>query len=103
MREADWTYAVYFSMDGSGWESADSGKGEKPDAVKQSLPAPPQVEYELYNIQSDPGQMNNLLHWKATEDVRKEWARLHDKLTTHLFDAGNLPNGFQWPIWPAQA
>jgi hypothetical protein len=47
--------------------------------------------------------MNNLLHWKATEDVRKEWARLHDKLTTHLFDAGNLPNGFQWPIWPAQA
>jgi arylsulfatase A-like enzyme len=103
MREGDWTYAVYFSMDGSGWESADSGKGEKPDAVKQSLPSPPQVEYELYNIQSDPGQMNNLLHGKPTEDVRKEWARLHDKLTQHLFDAGNLPNGFQWPIWPAQA
>ncbi len=77
IREDDWTYAVYFSMDGSG------------------------IEYELYNIQSDPGQMNNLLHGKPTEDVRKEWARLHDKLTRSLYDAGNLPNGFQWPIWPA--
>jgi choline-sulfatase len=101
MREGDWTYAVYFAMDGSSWES---GKPpEKPGTVKQSLPAPPQLEYELYNIQSDPGQMNNLLHGTPTEDVRKEWVRLHDKLTKHLFDAGNLPNGFQWPIWPAQA
>jgi hypothetical protein len=40
--------------------------------------------------------MSNLLYGKPTEDVR-------NKLTTHLFDAGNLPNGFQWPIWPAGA
>ncbi|MGB8898021.1 MAG: sulfatase-like hydrolase/transferase [Methylocella sp.] len=100
MREGDWTYAVYFAMDGSGWES---GKGEKPDPTKQSMPAPPQLEYELYYIQSDPDQMHNLLYGTPTEDARKEWARLHDKLTKHLFEAGNLPNGFQWPIWPAQA
>ncbi len=99
MREGDWTYAVYFSMDGSGWESAKPP--EKPDTVKQSMPQPAQLEYELYNIQSDPDQMNNLLHGAPTADVRKEWARLHDKLTKGLYDAGNLPNGFQWPIWPA--
>ena len=33
---------------------------------------PAYVEYELYNIQSDPGQMTNLLHSTPTEDVRKE-------------------------------
>ena len=71
MREGDWTYAVYFSMDGSGWES-EKPPG-KPDTVKQSLPQPAQLEYELYNIQSDSGQMSNLLHGKPTEDVRKEW------------------------------
>ncbi len=101
MREGDWTYAVYFSMDGGG-ETTDSAKGGKSD-TPNSLPTPPHMEYELYNIQSDPGQMNNLLHGKPTEDVRKEWVRLHDKLTQHLVDAGNLPNGFQWPLWPAQA
>jgi choline-sulfatase len=102
IREGDWTYAVYFAMDGAGWESADAGKLQ-PSDPKKSLPPPPYLEYELYNIQSDPGQMNNLLHDKPTADVRKEWARLHDKLTHHLYDAGNLPNGFQWPIWVPEA
>jgi choline-sulfatase len=76
IREGDWTYAVYFSQDGSG------------------------LDYELYNIKSDSGQMNNLLYGKPTEDARKEWKRLHNKITGHLVDAGNLPNGFQWPLWP---
>ena len=78
-REGDWTYAVYFSMDGSA------------------------LEYELYNITSDPGQMNNLLHGKPIVDVRKEWARLHNILTRGLVDAANLPTGFQWPLWPVEA
>jgi len=32
-------------------------------AMAKSMP-PAYVEYELYNIQSDPGQMNNLLFGK---------------------------------------
>jgi choline-sulfatase len=36
VREGDWTYAVYFGLDGSG------------------------LEYELYNIKSDPGELHNL-------------------------------------------
>ncbi|MGC2222793.1 MAG: sulfatase-like hydrolase/transferase [Methylocella sp.] len=100
MREGDWTYAVYFSLDGGGGEPPDSDKGGKSGAMAKSMPKP-HMEYELYNIQSDPGQLSNLLYGKPTEDVRKEWARLHDKLTRHLYDAGNLPDGFHWPIWPA--
>jgi choline-sulfatase len=47
IRESDWTYAVYFGLDGSG------------------------LEYELYNIKSDPGQLDNLLHEKPTADVKR--------------------------------
>jgi choline-sulfatase len=79
IREGDWTYAVYFGLDGSG------------------------LDYELYNIKSDPGQMSNLLFGKPTEDAKKEWARLHKMITGHLIDTANLPDGFQWPLWPAEA
>ena len=79
MREGDWTYAAYFSLDGGGGKPADSAKGGNAGAMAKSMP-PAYVEYELYNVQNDPGQMNNLLHGAPTEDVRKEWARLHDKL-----------------------
>jgi len=38
LRERDWTYAVYFGIDGSG------------------------IEYELYDLATDPLQLKNLLH-----------------------------------------
>jgi hypothetical protein len=47
--------------------------------------------------------MNNLVYGKPNADVRKEWTRLHNKITGHLVEAGNLPNSFQWPLWPAEA
>ena len=50
IREGDWTYAVYFGLDGSG------------------------LEYELYNIKTDLGQMANLLHGEPTRDTKQEWA-----------------------------
>jgi len=79
IREGDWTYAVYFGLDGSG------------------------LEYELYNIKSDPGQMNNLLFGTPAADLRKEWLRLHQLLTRRFIDAGNLPNSFAWPMEPTRA
>jgi arylsulfatase A-like enzyme len=79
IREGDWTYAMYFGLDGSG------------------------VAYELYDIKNDPGQLTNLLHAAPSADVRKEWARLHRILTDRFIDAGNLPAGFEWPIQPAGA
>jgi arylsulfatase A-like enzyme len=78
-REGDWTYAVYFSLDGGG------------------------LQYELYNLKNDPGQMDNLLYGAPAADVRKEWSRLHGKLTRRFIETGNLPDGFPWPIEPARA
>ena len=76
IREGDWTYAVYFGLDGNG------------------------LEYELYDRETDPGQLNNLLYDPATSDAKKEWPRLHRILTDGLIDAGNLPDSFTWPFEP---
>ena len=77
IREGDWTYAVYFGMEGG------------------------RAEYELYNLKSDPLQLDNLAHGTPSPDVRKEWARLHRILTNSLIDASNLPDSFTWPLEPA--
>jgi choline-sulfatase len=74
--EGDWTYAVYFGLDGSG------------------------LEYELYDRKSDPGQLNNLLYDPSAAGVKKEWLRLHKLLTDRFVDAGNLPDSFTWPFEP---
>jgi arylsulfatase A-like enzyme len=77
VREGDWTYAVYFGLDGSG------------------------LDYELYNIKSDPGQLDNLLYQRpAPADVKREWLRLHRLLTARLVEVANLPDSFSWPIEP---
>ena len=76
IREGDWTYAVYFGLDGSG------------------------VEYELYNLKDDKRQMTNMA-FDASVEAKKEWARLHQKLTAHLVDVANLPDTFPWPLQPA--
>jgi choline-sulfatase len=77
LRERDWTYAVYFGIDGSG------------------------IEFELYDLATDPLQMKNLLHGQPSAEVRSEWARLHEMLTHKLADAANLPVHFPWPLAPA--
>jgi len=79
LRERDWTYAVYFGIDGSA------------------------IEYELYDLATDPLQMTNLLHGTPSAEIRSEWARLHGILTQKLADAANLPVSFPWPYAPAAA
>lgn len=77
LRERDWAYSVYFGIDGGG------------------------IEYELYDLATDPLQMKNLLHGSSPAEVRAEWARLHELLTGKLVNAANLPVSFPWPIAPA--
>ena len=79
IRAGEWTYAVYFGTDGAG------------------------IEYELYNLKSDPLQLKNLLYGAPAADIRREWSRLHEKLTKRFIEASNLPNSFAWPIAPASA
>ena len=78
-KQRDWTYAVYFGLDGSG------------------------LEYELYDLENDAEQMINLLHGAPARDIKQEWARLHRILTGRLVDFSNLPNNFGWPLEPALA
>jgi hypothetical protein len=57
------------------------------------------LDYELYNVKSDPGQLNNLLYQRpAPVAIKKEWMRLHQLLTTRLVEVANLPDSFSWPI-----
>jgi choline-sulfatase len=77
LREGNWTYAVYFGIDGAG------------------------LEYELYDLAADPLQMKNLLHDAPTAEIGAEWARLHHLLTQKLVEASNLPTSFPWPMAPA--
>jgi choline-sulfatase len=79
IREGDWTYAVYFGLDGSG------------------------LEYEFYNLKNGPGQMDNPIYRNPTQDTKKEWARLHKMLTERLVASANLPASFGWPLQPALA
>jgi arylsulfatase A-like enzyme len=76
MIDDEWTYAVYFGLDGSG------------------------LEYELYNRTTDPGQFDNLLFEAPAAGLRAEWTRLHRTLTSRLVETGNLPDSFTWPFEP---
>jgi len=77
VREGDWTYAVSFGLNGSG------------------------LDYELYNVKSDPLQLDNLLYQRlASGEVKKEWLRPHQLLTARLIEVSNLPVSLTWPREP---
>lgn len=80
LRTGDFTYAVYFALDGSS-----SGGG---------------FEYELYDLANDPGQLTNLVFGDPTPDVRELWNRLHFELTGRMIAAGAMPSGIDWPTRP---
>jgi arylsulfatase A-like enzyme len=75
IREGDWTYAVYYSADGTHYE------------------------YEMYNLKTDPGQLINLLHGSPAQEVSKEAQRLHDKLKAKLVETETLPPHFPAAIF----
>ena len=75
-RYENWTYAVYFSPNGTGFE------------------------YELYDLDKDPGELNNLLYGKEIAKHAQLANRLHKKLTERLRDEEGLPKGMYWPSQP---
>jgi choline-sulfatase len=80
LRKHRWKYAVYYS-----------------DAV-----AGGQFEYELYDLDSDRGEMTNLAYGTVSAETQRIWNDLHTHLTERLTKLGPLPTGnFTWPVDPA--
>lgn len=75
LRDYRYTYAVYYSSDGS------------------------LFEYELYDNQNDPGQLINLTV-NPTPDILKLWFELHQRLKIRIDQNLAEPPGFQWPDRP---
>ena len=73
LRFEDWMYAVYFT-----------DKGTK-------------LQYELYNLSDDPGQLSNLAWGSRQRANQKQMQDMHDRLTAELETYQALPTGFQWP------
>jgi choline-sulfatase len=73
IRFEDWMYAVYFT-----------DKGTK-------------IQYEMYNMTDDPGQLKNLAWGSRQKANLKQMQNLHDRLTAELETYQALPTGFQWP------
>jgi len=73
IRFEDWMYAVYFTDKGT------------------------QIQYEMYNLTDDPGELKNLA-WGSRKGANlKQMQELHDRLTGELETYQALPKGFQWP------
>lgn len=75
LRNSRYTYAVYYSADGS------------------------DIEYELYDNHNDPYQMINLAY-KPVPDIKELWVHLHTRLTDNIKDMNSIPAGFKWPENP---
>jgi len=73
IRFEDWMYAVYFTDKGA------------------------QIQYEMYNLTGDPGEMTNLAWGSRKRANLKQMQELHDRLTAELETYQALPKGFQWP------
>ncbi|MCF8032295.1 MAG: sulfatase-like hydrolase/transferase [Desulfarculaceae bacterium] len=73
IRFEDWMYAVYFTDKGT------------------------QIQYEMYNLTDDPGEMTNLAWGSRMRANHKQMQQLHDRLTAELETYQALPKGFQWP------
>ena len=73
IRFEDWMYAVYFTDQGTS------------------------LQYEMYNMTDDPGQLTNLAWGSRGRGNIARMQDLHDMLTAELEKYSALPDGFQWP------
>ena len=52
---------------------------------------------EMYDMQSDPAEVNNLID---CEEYAQERCRLHDALLAHMNDTRDVYRGYQWAVRP---
>lgn len=70
IRTHEYKYAVYFTIDGK------------------------VMEYEMYNLEKDPYEMNNLA--RPDKDPDEVWYHFHDRLTILMEKMGAVPLEFEW-------
>ena len=75
LRTAQYKYAVYFTT------SNTNGN----------------FEYELYDLDADPGELTNLVHGTVSPATQQLWQSLHTTLTDRLKALGAFPTGVDWP------
>lgn len=78
LRTHRWKYAVYFT------ESTSAGN----------------FEYEMYDLEADPGEQTNLLHGTPAPAALAKWKELHPELTQKLEHLAAKPKGVDWPKEP---
>lgn len=79
IRKARWKYSVYFTKP--------TGSGTN-------------FEYEMYDLDNDALEMNNLLHGTPDSQALAQWKILHPKLTTEITNLNCMPTGVTWPSTP---
>lgn len=75
LRKSIWTYSAYYSPDGDNFQ------------------------FELYDNDKDPNQLNNLLY-EPDSKILPIWKYLNDKLYKKMKKTSALPPGFTWPDKP---
>lgn len=78
IRTHRWKYAVTFSE--NAWPTANV------------------YEYELYDLDNDPGELTNLAYGTVSSENQQKWAELHAKLTQELQVVAALPINIDWPV-----
>lgn len=87
IRQGTWMYAVYFDKQSNGSD----------------------LQYEMYDLSSDPNQITNLLSGSPANAssleaaIMQQWQKLHISLTQQFQAAGQLAApfiSFQWPTTP---
>ncbi len=76
LRDAQWTYAVYYGSKGG------------------------RFEYELYDNAADPGQLRNLTKQPSAQ-IERQWRRLHHRLVAKMTQADAVPPGFTFAASPS--
>lgn len=79
IRSGPWMYAAYYSAQGGAFE------------------------YELYNLDDDPGEMDNLLYGERAKKNHPLAAQLHKQLTEQMKAEGALDDSVKWPSEPFSA
>jgi len=66
--------------------------------TENAWPAANLYQYELYDLDTDPGELTNLAYGSVSSENQQTWAELHRRLTEELQVVAALPVNIDWPV-----